>query len=126
MKDKKQQPAVSEERIKAIVKEVTGMENENKYPFKLFQTVGSNSNCRVIYRKCYRAVELAFNMQGEEWISEENIIQIINLYEDFKAKEKGYDGVEITEGNKVFIQLKAKKIKAVLLPPIPEEKGGEG
>ena len=49
---------ISEERMKAIVTEITGMENEHDVPFKLFQAVGSNTNCRIIYKKCLRAVEL--------------------------------------------------------------------
>lgn len=43
-------------------------------------------------------------------ISEEEIESIIALYEDFKAKEKGCDGVEITAGNRAYIKLMAKKI----------------
>ena len=49
---------ISEERIEAIVKEVTGMKNEHDTPFKLFQAVGSSSNCTHIYKKCLQVVEL--------------------------------------------------------------------
>ena len=46
-------------------------------------------------------------------ISEGEIESIINIYEDFKAKEKGYDGVEITAGNKAYVKLMVIKIRAV-------------
>ena len=48
---------MSEGGIKAIVTEITGMENEHDTPFSLFQSVGS-SGCTLIYRKCLRAVKL--------------------------------------------------------------------
>lgn len=48
---------MSEGGIKAIVTEITGMENEYDTPFSLFQSVGS-SGCTLIYRKCLRAVKL--------------------------------------------------------------------
>ena len=46
--------------------------------------------------------------------TEERIVQIINLYEDLKAKEKGYDGIELNEANKAYIELLASKVKELL------------
>ena len=55
---------ISKEKVKAIVKEITLMDSEYDVPFPLFQAVGSNTNCRIIYKKCLRAVELTLTELG--------------------------------------------------------------